>query len=168
MDFPEDLKWNVLCVDYPEVAEMLLWKAGLAEPVWKDSDLSSNQEQVLEFLRDDFDEGSGDELFDQFQEQKSEELDEESELLDREGFLDCLGRCVAAGYVPRIPVEDGGFYYGTTLQCLLYLEEQGETDDVEVEQLYWFEEKTGVPVQKLVAKVLDSPRLSLAMPDAED
>jgi hypothetical protein len=162
-----DEKWNWLGTDYPEIAEMLLWKAGLANPVWKDSDLSGNQEQILEFLRDEFEEGTGDELFEQFQNQKSGALEEGSELLDRDRFFDCLDTCAAAGFVPRIPTGDGGFYYGTTLQCLLYLEERGETGDVEVEQLYWFEEETGVPVQNLVAKVLENPRSSLVLPGTE-
>jgi len=161
-------KWEVLGEEYPEVAERLLQELGMAQVVLsRSSEISKDQKMVQRFFMEEFDKGTGEEFFEAFKEAKAGELGEDSKLLDRENFFEVLDKAASEGKLPRIPTEDGGFYYTTTLQCLLYLEERGDSDDVEVDQLYWFEEVTGVPVQTLVWKVIDNPRMSLALPEAE-
>jgi len=169
MGFDEDLKWNVLSVDYPEVAEGMLAAAGLTDEGWKDSDLSEDHETVFDFFLDEFrgDEVTGEELFERFREEKKGELEEGSRLLEEEYFFEILDELTVAGRLPRIPLPDGGFHYTTPLHCLRHLKYRGETDDIEIDQLYRFEDKTGLPLQILVQHALKEDIISLAMPEAE-
>jgi hypothetical protein len=168
MDAETKRKWEILGEEYPEVAERLLQELGLAQVVLsRSSETSKDQKMVQRFFMEEFDKGTGDEFFETFNEAKAEELDENSDLLDRENFFDVLDKAASEGKLPRIPTEDGGFYYTTTLHCLIYLEERGDSDEIEVSDLYWFEEESGFPVQTLVWKVIDNPRMELTIPEAE-
>ena len=169
MGFNEDLKWNVLSVDYPEVAEGMLAAAGLTDESWKDGEILEHHETVFEFFIHEFkgDELTGEELFQRFKEEKKGELEEGSRLLEEEYFFGILGQLTASGRLPRIPLPDGGFHYTTPLHCLRHLKHQGESEDVEIDQLYRFEDKTGLPLQVLVMQAMKEDIISLAMPEAE-
>lgn len=157
--------WDELGDNYPEIAEALMSYLGVAEYAVT-ADLSSEDRFLLSFLTEDFDEGSGDDLFDEIQRTRGTELAEESPLRDRAFVDERLDYLAANGLVGRIPLAEGGYHYGSLRMCLYYLMEQGDSDAIVVDDLYWFEEKTAIPVQKLVLTSLAMEQASITMTES--
>lgn len=158
-------KWSALKDQYPEVAEALMSHAGLTE-YFVDPDLSEEDEFLLDFLKHDFDEGSGDDLFDEIERSRGNELEEDSPLRERSFVDERLDYLASQGLVGRVPLENGGYHYGSLRMCVYYLMESGEEDAILVEHLYSLGEETGIPVQKLVLTALNMVQPSLTLDES--
>ena len=162
MNQDEERTWNDLGSSYPEVAEALMSHAGVTEYA-VDPNLTGEDEFLLDFLRKDFDEGSGDDLFDEIERSRGSELEEASPLRER-GFVDeRLDYLASQGLVGRVPLEQGGYHYGSMRMCVYYLMGRGGTDEVLVDDLYWLQDESGIPVQKLVLTALNMVQASLTL-----
>lgn len=155
----QEEKWSELSEEYPEVAEALMSYAGFTE-YFVDPDISESDELLLEFFRDDFDQGSGDDLLNEIQRSG---LEQDSPLRKRSFVDERLDYLASQGLVGRVPLEQGGYHYGSLRMCIHSLMEKGETDDILVSDLYWLQDESGIPVQKLVLTALDMVQASLSL-----
>jgi len=152
-------KWSELSDEYPEVAEALMSHAGFTE-YFVDPDLSDSDEFLLEFFREDFDQGSGDDLFNEIQ---GNSLEKDSPLRERGLVDERLDYLASQGLVGRVPLEQGGYHYGSLRMCIHSLMEKGNTDEILVEDLYWLQDESGIPVQQLVLTALNMVQASLSL-----
>jgi hypothetical protein len=117
MDRNQIQTWASLGDTYPEVAEVLMSYLGMSESAVT-PELSSEDRFLLSFLTEDFDEGSGDDLFDEIQRIRGTELAEESPLLDRAFVAERLDYLASTGLVGRIPLQHGWHHDGSLCMCL--------------------------------------------------
>ncbi|MDQ2054822.1 hypothetical protein [Halobellus sp. H-GB7] len=162
MNQSHEEKWSDLESGYPEVAEALLSYAGFTESSTA-PDLTEEDRFLLDVLKDDFDQGSGDDLFDEIKRSRGSRLGEDSRLREREFVDERLDRLASQGLVGRIPLKEGGYHYGPLRMCIYYLMDRGETDEVVVDDLYWLKDVAGVPVGKLVLTALDMTQASMTL-----
>lgn len=162
MNQAQEEKWSDLRSDYPEVAEALMSHAGFTE-YFVSPDLTEEDEFLLDLFKHEFDQGSGDDLFDEIERSRGDELEENSRIREREFVDERLDHLATQGLVGRVPLKQGGYHYGPLRMCVHYLMDRGETDEVVVDDLYWFEDVTGIPVQKLVLTVLSVVEASLTL-----
>ena len=155
-------KWSALKDQYPEVAEALMSHAGFAE-YFVDPDLSEEDEFLLDFLKHDFDEGSGDDLFDEIERSRGSELEEASPLRERSFVDERLDYLASQGLLGRVPLEHGGYHYGSLRMCIYSLMERGDSDDILVDEVYWLSNEAGIPVQQLVLTALNMVQASLSL-----
>lgn len=158
MDDKDRLKWNLLRDVYPEVAEVVLIYTGISER-HPGPNLTREEKILREFIDSGFEEGGEEEMFHKFLENR----DKDPVLQSRECFSDSLETLVSYGHIGRIPTKDDGFHYGPLRVCLNYLEDKGASDSIDIDQLYWLNDETGVPVEALTKEILDSMRCDLAL-----
>ena len=161
----QEEKWSELKDQYPEVAEALMGNAGFTE-YFVDPDLSESDEVLLDFLKNDFDQGSGDSLFEELVRSRDSELEEASPLREQGFVEERLDYLVSQGLVGRVPLEQDGYHYGSLRMCIYSLMERGDSDSILVDDVYWLSNEAGIPVQKLVLTALNMVQASLSLDES--
>jgi len=161
-------KWDTLKEEYPEVAKMMLGSVGLADKTYTDSSVYNEERRTLQFfLSDEFDQGRGEELFQEFQEAKSEELPEDSELLDEEQFYTALDELTEAGYIYRWKMDDGGYYYFDAEGCLHSLNVKSNSEGIPVDKLYEAKEHSNICIEGVANALIEHPRYKLTLTEED-